>query len=311
MNRQASRIAKGVTAVTLLGWALIGCGFKQTPGAASQPTSRKASATSRADQQEAQPPSGKTTRSSSTLLAAAEGPKTAGAASESAPRGAAAALKRAQDQKKHAFLLFYKQGDEACAKMRKTLDAAEKTLRKRAVFYAADVAAEKDKETVAKYQADKAPLPLTLVFAPNGALERTHVGKAVNAKALANSFSSAKLAEVQKHLQDRKLVLLCAQNDHTKHNSESRRAAEAAIKAPRAGGQIVLVNVDPRDGDSADLLKQVKLDSSLKEASICILIPPSTLGKTVQGATTKDALWEAITSSASACSTGCGPSGCG
>jgi len=45
---------------------------------------------------------------------------------------------------------------------------------------------------VTEYRVSSAPMPLTLVFAPNGVVVDAHVQKAVNAEALVASFVSPK-----------------------------------------------------------------------------------------------------------------------
>jgi len=217
------------------------------------------------------------------------------------PPDAATALKRAVGQKKYLFLLFYRPGEAPGEEMRRTFTAAEKTLGQKAHFYAADVTAAKEQATVRQYQADRAPLPLTLVFADNGAIVNAFVGKAVDRKTLAEAFVSAKLAEVQKALQDRKLVLLCVQGKQTQHNAESLKAARAVADVESMRGGIAVILADPGDSHNGDLLKQLKVDAKMKQATIFILIPPSTLGGKVEGATDQAKLLAAVQGALSSC----------
>ena len=139
-----------------------------------------------------------------------------------------------------------------------------------------------------------------------------HLQKAVNAEALVASFVSPKLAEVLKLLQDQKLVLLCVQGDETKYNSESMAAARDVVADEQAAGQIVAIRVDPGDEGVADLVKKLNVPDTKTEAAIHILVPPGTVAGVVEGATSKQALWDAIGKAVSSCSSGgCGPSGCG
>jgi len=69
------------------------------------------------------------------------------------------------------------------------------------------------------------------------------------------------------------------------------------------------VEVAPEDPQSTDLLKQLRVDSTLKEATVFVLVPPSNLAGKIEGATTKDALWQMILKGVSACGGGsCCPS---
>jgi hypothetical protein len=155
-------------------------------------------------------------------------------------------------------------------------------------------------------------LPLTLVFAPNGAIVKAFPGKVATQDELGKAFASRVLADVTKAMQERKLVLVCVQGGKTQGNSSSLTAARAAADDKRAGGSIAVVRAAPEDSANGDLLKQLKVAPSLKKASLFILVPPGTIAGKVEGATTKDAVWAAITKGVSACSSGgCGPSGCG
>jgi hypothetical protein len=233
--------------------------------------------------------------------AAAPLKKKADTKAEPSLRDAAAALKHAANRKKYLFLLFYEPGDERGEQICKTFVAAEKALGSKALFYAADVSDDKEQATVQQYQADQATLPLTLAIAPNGAIVKAFVGEAVDQEALAKSFVSAKLAEVQKALQDKKMVLLCAQGKHTQHNAESLQAARAVADDESMQGGIAVVSADPDNPGSKDLWKHLKVDANLEQATVFILIPPSTLGGKVEGATDKAKLLAAVQGARSSC----------
>jgi hypothetical protein len=230
---------------------------------------------------------------------------------DAAPSHAAAALQSAMDQKKYLFVSFSKAGDPKGEEIRKTFADAQSSLSQKAIFYTADVADPKEQVLVTKYQVSRAPLPLTIAFAENGAIVKAFPGKTMGRDELEKSFVSPKMAEVQKGFQDRKIILLCTQGKSTQHNAESLGAARELAQDEKNAKAINLMEVAPEDTASADLLKQLKVDSTLKEATVFVLIPPSTLAGKVEGATTKDALWKVVLKGVSSCGSGCGPSGCG
>ena len=215
------------------------------------------------------------------------------------------------DRKKYLFVSFYKAGDPKGDEVRKTFAEAEGSLSQKAVFYMADVADPKEQVLVAKYQVNRAPLPLTLAFAENGAIVKAFPGKTMNREELEKSFVSQKMAEVQKGFQDRKIMLLCVQGKDTQHNTESLGAAREITKDEKAGNAITIVEAAPEDPANADLMKQLRVDATMKEATVFVLVPPGNLAGKIEGATTKDALWQAVLKGASSCGSGCGPSGCG
>jgi len=240
--------------------------------------------------------------------AAAAGSAQAAQTSRAPASPAERALERARKDGKYAFLLFYRPKDDGDAKMRDVFDRAQTRLAGKAAFVSVDVGAKAESRLIEQYAVSKAPLPLTLVMAPNGAVVNAFP-KAVDEKTLAGAFVSPKVAEVSKALQDRKLVTLCLQNARTKHNAESRRAAQQFVGDSSLQGQAVLVTADP--AAEAELLKRCGITGGLSESTLVVLLPPGQLVAKVAGATTKEDLLAKLQAALAACGSGCGPSGCG
>lgn len=216
-----------------------------------------------------------------------------------------AALKGAAKSGKHLFALFVRRGDSDSAKMKSVFASAGRALGKRATMHVADVSDQSEAAIVRRYGIDRAPLPLTLVFAPNGAMVKAFPGKVVSKAELTTAFASPALAQVLKAMQGGKLVLLCVAGKRPRDNAKSLAAARAAAadkRAPR--GAIEVVSVNPNDGSSADVLRPIKAELRSRESSVYILVPPSTIAGKVTGATSKDAVWAAITKGIAACSGG-------
>ena len=218
------------------------------------------------------------------------------------------AMERASREGKYSFLLFYRPGERASEAMRATFERAKRKLAAKASFFSVDIAAKAEAGLVGKYDAQRAPLPLTLAIAPNGATVRAFT-KPVDEQALAGAFVSPKTAEITKALQDKKVVALCLQGPSTKHNRESKRAAETFVADRALAGQGIVIAADP--SQEAELVKRCGLIPPPAEATIVILVPPGNMVATVAGATTKEALLQKLQSASSGCSSGgCGPSGC-
>ena len=241
--------------------------------------------------------------------AATQGPTEASRAAS--PKGPVTltekAIAQASREGKYSFVLFYRPGEQASEAMRTTFARAKGKLESKAVLLPVDASTQAEAGLVEKYGAEQAPLPLTLVIAPNGAIIRAFT-KPVDEQALAGAFVSPKIAEVTKALQDKKVVALCLQGASTKHNRESASAAVEFAADPKLAGQGVVIVADP--SREADLLKRCGLTAPPTEATIVLLAPPGSMVATVAGATTKEALLQKL-QSASSCSSGsCGPSGC-
>ena len=218
------------------------------------------------------------------------------------------AIVQAGKDGKYSFVLFYRSQEQASEAMTDTFSRAQGILSARAVFLPVDIDSNAESELIGRFRAQQAPLPLTLVIAPNGAIVRSFTNP-VDEQALADAFVSPKIAEVTKALQDGKLVALCLQGPSTNHNSESNRAAEAFVADERLSGQGVLVVADP--SREAELIERCRMSAPPTEATIVLLVPPGTIVATVAGATTKEALLQQLQSASASCSSGsCGPSGC-
>lgn len=234
------------------------------------------------------------------------------ACTEAAPDNAGSMLEQAAKANKHLVVLAWSENDDTTSKLKTMIERSRVSLAGKALFYVLKTDDTANKDFVAKYKLAAAPLPLTLVFAPNGVVVGAFVQKTLDEKTLVSSFASPKLASVLKLMQDGKIVLLCVQSKSSKYNAESLKAAQAAAADERAKGQIETVELDPTDASCADLVTQLNLPAALEEATIRIIVPPGKMAGEVNGATTQVAVWDAIIKAISACSGGgCGAGGCG
>jgi hypothetical protein len=250
------------------------------------------------------------TKSTDSSAAAAAEPKTNATATAS-PKSASPAeraIAQARAEKKYAFILFYRPGEQASETMRDTFRRAEAKLRSKAGFTLIDVSADTESRLIEQYGVRQAPLPLTLVTAPNGAVVNAFT-KPVEEKALAGAFVSPRVAEVSKALQDRKLVALCLQGAGTNHNEQSKQAVQEFVADTTLGGQAVLIIADP--GAEKGLLGRCGMQAAPAESTVVLLVPPGNMIASVAGATTKDILMAKLQAALASCGSGCGPSGCG
>jgi len=223
---------------------------------------------------------------------------------------AAQAIARAAEGGRYAFVLFHRSGGPSADPMQAPFSQAKADLQSKAEFTTVDVDKDADAQLIDKYGIDRAPLPVILALAPNGAVTKAFT-KPADAAALRKAFVSETTARMLKALQDGKLVALCVQGDNTQHNQESMDAAREFAADESLEGQAEVMRLDPGSRGEAPLLEQCNLSPTLREASIVLLVPPNTLVATVPGATTKAKLLSALQQGLAACGSGCGPSGCG
>ncbi|MCX6843069.1 MAG: hypothetical protein NTX53_12395 [candidate division WOR-3 bacterium] len=223
-----------------------------------------------------------------------------------------AALKRAAAAGKYLLILFYRNDDDSTEAMKKVFAGAARKLAGRANSITINVADSAEKDIVAKFGVDRAPMPLALVVAPTGAVTGGFPGK-VTEEQLSGAFVSPGLANCLKALQAGKLVLLCVQNASTKSNDVALKGVQAFKADARYAQFTEIVSLDPADAAEAKFLEQLKIDPKTSEAVTAFMAPPGAVIAKYNGATDKGAMIAALTAATSgACGTGgCGPSGCG
>jgi hypothetical protein len=274
----------------------------------------------------AQNPDGSASRPAASVPAPSETPaqsgKTASAATKAADPvpasiaaegqgGGMAAIARASAAGKYLFIFFWKEDDENTVAMRKVIDAAMVKAEAKGRSVAVKVSDAGEKEIVTRYGVARAPMPLVLAVAPNGAVTGGFPGQ-FDEKALLDAFVSPGMEKCLKALQERKLVLLCVQNGFTKSNDAATKGAEDFKADARFAQFTEIVRVDPADAAESKFMAQLRIEPKTAEAVTALLAPPGAVVGTFKGAVAKDTLLAALMAATSGgCgSGGCGPSGC-
>lgn len=242
-----------------------------------------------------------------------------GTASNNGPTPAAGDRKSAMDlmeqaanENKYLFGFFWKSEDEQTAAMRKIFDAAVAKISERASTAIVRVTDSAEREIVRKFGLDRAPMPLALAIAPNGAVMGGFPGEFTE-DALVNALGSPSTEKCMKSLQDGKLVFLCVQNEATELNTEALQGVQEFKALAQYASFTEIVKLNPADEAEASFLSDLKIDSRTKVAVTAFLAPPGVGIGEFEGATRKDQLVAALLQANSACGPGgsCGPSGCG
>ena len=222
-----------------------------------------------------------------------------------------AALARASAAGKYIFIFFSKEDDQNTATMRKVFEGAMGKAGGKADSIAIKITDPAEKKIVDKYRVTSAPMPLVLAVAPNGAVTGGFP-RQFNENTLLGAFASPGMEKCLKALQERKLVILCAQNNRTKSNDVATKCAHDFKADARFARFTEIVRVDPADATEAKFMKQLRIEPKTTEAVTAMLAPPGVVVGTFKGAVAKDALVSALIAATSGgCgSGGCGPSGC-
>jgi len=219
------------------------------------------------------------------------------------------AMRRAAEANQYLFAFFYEKDDDATRAARKTFDEAVKKITPAPQSVAVDRTAPEEKELVAKFGLDRAPMPFALAFAPNGAVTGGFKGADLTEERLRDAVASTGLQQCLKALQARRLVLVCLQNGRTQANDAAMKGVNEFKADPKFGELTDIVKVDPSDAKEAKLLAQLQADPQAKEATTAFLAPPGVMVAKVSGPTTKDTLMASLQKAMSSCAPGAG-SGC-
>jgi hypothetical protein len=239
---------------------------------------------------------------------AAKPAQTADAADASGP--GMTAIADAARANKYLFVFFWKQEDEQTAAMKDVFEEAMKrTNRAQSAIVSTTDPAERG--IVTKFDLQRAPMPLVLALAPNGAVMGGFPTKFTEQELL-EAFASPGSEKCMKALQENKLVLLCVQNGSTKSNEEAMKGVRDFKGDSRFGHATEVVMLDPADTAERSFLADLKIDPQEPEAMTAFLVPPGSVVAEFKGATDKEELAAALQKASTFCGPGgCGPGGCG
>ena len=244
--------------------------------------------------------------------AAAEpsGQETAPAARQ--PSRGMAVIEAAARSNKYLFIFFWKENDENARSMYGVFQSAMGKWAGSADSLGIQITDPNEKPIVDRFGVSRAPMPLVVALAPNGAVTKGFPVKFTEGQ-LRQAFVSPCTARCMKAMQDRKLVLLCVQNRSTQLNQAAWKGVQDFKADPRFGRATEVVHLDPSDGAEATLLKGLQVDPRTPTAVTVLLAPPGGPIAKFTGAVTGDQIVAKVASAQSGpCAGGkCGPGGCG
>lgn len=225
--------------------------------------------------------------------------------------GGMAAMQRTAQAGKYLFAFFWKAEDEQTLAMRKVFDQAIAKASDRADGVAVNVTEPSEKKIVDLFGLDRAPMPLVLAIAPNGAVTGGFPSE-FNEQQLLDAFATPCTEKCMKPLQDGKLVFLCVQNAKTESNDAAMQGVDDFRADERFAEATEVVMLDPADAAEADFLADLQISPQTAKAVTVFLVPPGSPVAMYEGETAKAQLVETLEKAASGCCPGgsCGPNGC-
>lgn len=219
------------------------------------------------------------------------------------------AIEKAANQHRYVIATFYKSKDDASSKMLKTASAAAKQVKDRADFVRIDVGSAAHKPIMARYGLDDAPIPITLVIAPNGAVTAAFPRTMKDTVDLKSAFVSEGMADILKVVQAGKLAVVCLKNAKTTFNAESDATIKKLCTDKQLAGITDTLVLDPADPKEAAFYKRCGVKTDNPKAQILLVAPPGRVIGVFDGDITADQLMARLTQACG--SGGCGSGGCG
>lgn len=235
-----------------------------------------------------------------------------GAAPQAASKGMTA-LQSAAGANRYLFVFFWRDKGQQTDATWSVLQSAMNKFADRADSVALNVSDPAEKSLVTKYGVERAPLPLVLAFAPNGAITKGFPGKLTEAQ-VSQAFVSPGTAQCLKALQANKLVVLCVQSPLPQVRQISLQQGVADFASdPRFAGATELLAIDPADPAEASFLQSLQVDTRAGGQTTVLLAPPGSVVAKFNGLVAKEQLVAKLQEAQSnPCAGGkCGPGGCG
>ncbi|QDV67996.1 hypothetical protein Poly24_17020 [Rosistilla carotiformis] len=208
-----------------------------------------------------------------------------------------AALHNAARDGKYLFVYFYKQDDQQTQSMQGVFDQATGQMADVANAIRVNITDPSNASIVQKFGVSRAPMPLSLAIAPNGAVTQG-LPVSFNEKQLQEAVVSPGTADCMKAMQDRKLVLVCVKE---KIDAAAFQGARELTQDERFAGSTQIVNIDPADASEHSFLQSLKVDTSAGNGVLVVLTPAGQPVATIAETATKDQIIQRLTAASSSC----------
>ncbi len=221
------------------------------------------------------------------------------------------ALAKAAEENRFAYIFFWKAEGDATQRKRDAFDAAMNRLGDRVAPVSVCVSTPEEKPTVDAFKVSRAPMPLVLAVAPNGAVTKAWPLE-FQADTAEEGMVSDGMAACMKTFQDGKIAVVSVQNSTTSHAEEAAQAVVGFLNDERFTGSAEAIFLDPVDPAEAGFLADLKVSPATDKAVTVLLAPPGSPVATFVGAVSTAAIVAKVTDAKSGCCPDgkCGPGQC-
>jgi len=205
-------------------------------------------------------------------------------------------VQAAAQQDQYAFIMFYRANDSATQAMHQTLQSTLST-RPDATVVPVWIGDADEQGLISRFDATRIPMPAVAVLAPNGAVT-TVFPQSVAPQQLTAAIVSKGQATCLKALQDRKIVLLCAQADVSQPvpTGVQQFQADALYK-----DRTQVVTLQASDPSESRFLKQLGMPTNQPHSVVAFMAPPGVMLGTYNGDVTFDTLAQRLAAAGKCC----------
>jgi len=202
------------------------------------------------------------------------------------------------EQDRYTFLLFYRQQDGPTDEM---VEALKRNLADKpdlATILYVPVTDPAQRAIVAKYGVARAPMPLTMALAPNGAITAMFPGSIDDAKFL-TAFVTPAEAHTLQALQQHKIVFITVSDSR---NSGTPQALQGFNTDPHFRDRMTVVALNANDPAESGFMADLQVTSGEPQSpAMIVLAPPGVLVGRFGATASKDEIAAAIASSNKCC----------
>ncbi|WP_417738326.1 hypothetical protein [Rosistilla oblonga] len=208
-----------------------------------------------------------------------------------------AALHNAARDGKYLFVYFWKQNDQQTQSMQGVFDQATGQMTDVANAIRVNITDPSNASIVEKFGVSRAPMPLSLAIAPNGAVTQG-LPVSFNENQLREAVVSQGTADCLKAMQDRKLVLLFVKQNI---DAAAFQGARELTQDERFSASTQIINIDPTDASEQSFLQSLKVDASAGNGVLVVMTPAGQPVATIAENATKDQIIQRLTAASTSC----------
>lgn len=183
-------------------------------------------------------------------------------------------LQESAEQGRFTFLIFYKANDTATKAMADSVEMGIAPKAGAATLAFVQITNPTEKTIVDRFAVSRAPMPLALAVAPNGAVTGVF-RKPPSADTVAAAFVTPTMTRCMKAMQDGKVVLVCVQS---KPRTPTPIGVANLQADPQFKDRVAAVALTTQDPAEADFLSQLQLDAANSGGiGTVMLAPPGVL----------------------------------